>query len=144
MADEWASCHAAIMALVDEIEMFRRVGKAIPETLVTDCEAVVLMVRARHQQYGTMTRLETHRPWILVYVPVGSYPDAAEELLIAAWDALVAKFNQNIELSDTATVGWLESYQAGWETIGGQKCRVLRAPLRARIVKATHFTASEE
>ena len=144
MANEWESCHDAIIALVGEISMFHRVGRSIPEMAVTDCEAVVLMSRGTHRQFGTMTRMEAHYPWILVYVPVGSYPEGGEPLLDAAWDALVAKFNKNITLSGTATVGWLESYRAGWETVAGVKCRVLRAPLRARIVKATTFTATEE
>ena len=123
--------------------MFRRVGKAIPETLVTDCEAVVLMSRGTHRQLGVMTRMEEHQPWILVYVPVASNPEDAEDLLNAAWDAMVAKFNKNISLSGTAVQAFLVSYRTGWETIAGVKCRVLRAPLRARIAKATVFTATE-
>jgi len=143
MADEWAACHAAIMALVDEIAMFRRVGKSIPEVAVTDIEAVVLMSHGTHKQLGTMLRLETHHPWILVYVPIASYPEDAEDLIIAAWDALVAKFNKNILLSGTATESYLGSYQASWETVGGTKCRVMRVPLRARIAETTAYTASE-
>lgn len=141
MANEWADCHDAIVTLVDEITMFRRVGKSIPESLVTDCEAVVLMLRGRHGQLGTMLRAEQHRPWILVYVPVASAPDAAEELLDAAWDALVAKFNANVLLNDTAKRSNLETYRTGWETIGSTKCRVLRAPLEVLIAEATAYTA---
>ena len=111
---------------------------------MVDCELVVLMVSGRHRQFGTMTRLETHYPWLLVYVPVSASPDAGEDKMDEAWDALIAKLNQNITLSSTATVGWLESYRVGWETVSGIKCRVLRAPLRTRIVKATTFTATEE
>ena len=143
MANEWADCHDAIVALLEDITMFRRVGKAIPEVPVTDCEAVVLMSHGTHRQLGTMLRLETHYPWILVYVPVASNPEDTEELLNAAWDAMVAKFNANILLSDTSVESYLESYRTGWETIAGVKCRVLRAPLRARIAKATAYTASE-
>jgi len=141
MANEWANCHDAIVTLLGEITMFRRVGKSIPEVLVTDCEAVALMLRGRHGQLGIMLRKEQHRPWILVYVPVASAPEAAEELLDAAWDALVAKFNANVLLNDTARRSNLESYRAGWETVGGEKCRVLRAPLEVLIAETTAYTA---
>jgi len=143
VANEWADCHDAIVALLGEITMFRRVGKAIPEVLVTDCEAIVLMSRGRHGQLGTMLRRERHYPWILVYVPVASNPEDAEEVLGAAWDALVAKFNQNVLLTSTAARSNLESYQTGWETVAGVKCRVLRTPLEVLIATATAYTASE-
>jgi len=143
MANNWALCHAAIISIMEEIseDVIRQVHKSIPDAIVTDCEAVVLMMRARHGQLGTALREERHYPYILLYAPCTVNPDAAEDKLIVAWDAMVAKFTDNVTLNSTASRSRLGSYRAGWETVGGQKCRMLRAPLEAHITQTTAYAA---
>ena len=66
----------------------------------------------------------------------------AESELDAVWDDLVAMSTTNVDLSGTVDHNTLEGYTAGWETVGGVKCRALRCRLGCFFAQPTAYAAS--
>jgi len=128
-----------VIEMLAKVEEIDKVGRSIPEVVVTQVEAVVPILRGRHRQLGTMTTAQQHMIPILIYVPVGSNPDDAEDLILAVWDSMVELFDANVSLGGSATRSNLQEYTTGWQTIAGTKCRVMRCLLEAFFARATEF-----
>lgn len=146
MAGELTAVVAAVQGLMEEIaaasDTLVKVSTRIPETVVTKSEAVVLMSRARHRQFGTSARGERHYLGIIIYMPVAAYPQGPEDDMATLWNLMVDKFNTHFDLEGTVKQSKLEDYRMGWETIARVKCRRMICVLMAHVIESTAYSLS--
>lgn len=146
MAGELTAVIAAVKGLMEEIatasDTLSDVWTNIPNSLITASEAVVLMTRGRHGQFGTSARGEKHYLGIIIYMRVGTNPQEAEDNMATLWNLMVDKFNAHIDLAGTVKHSRLEDYRMGWETISGDKCRRMICALMAHVIEATAYSLS--
>jgi len=133
MAEELITCRDAVRDLLDEITTYEIVHTREPDNIRTRCEVAVLMDSGMHGQGGWSISMGQHKFLLRSYLPLGAYPDGAENTICELWDLLRDKFNSHVTLDSTASRSNLESYNTGYLLISGVKCRILDVVLEVTL-----------
>lgn len=140
MANELTNLADAVYDLLGEITTFKRIHKNEPDSIETVCEVAILTDIGVSGQQATMMHRDTHTLRIRVYIP-RQHGQEAETTMRQLWDAMRAKFTNNVTLNGTAQYCNLDRYTTGYQVVAGVLCRIMDAFLTAQVKIGTTYAS---